>query len=98
MSIFRNNINKESDKNQKVIEKVKANIMLIKNSLSTLSNKYKNSFLNKMTLNLILVINLTDKWLWDIDTYNTNITRFLLMIMNELNEYGLEFCRLLPND
>jgi len=90
--------NNKSIKNKRVKNMVKKNIKYIINTLSTLTNSDNNYSLTKITLNLVLVNEFSKKWLWTFTKYNQKITWFLHFIINELNDYGLEFCKPIISD
>jgi len=88
----------EFDKVQTIMNTVEKYYEFIINSLYTLGKQYSNHNLKKITLNLITVLEFSNEWIWDKKAYKINLTKFFHYIINELNEYGIKFCRPLKYD
>jgi len=71
---------------------VKKNINIIIDKLSGVSKYTINHTLNKIIFNLVSVFHFAQQWLWSESERIENYTRFLQLIITELNDYGLAFC------
>jgi len=89
---------REDDHINQVIKEVNDNIMVIKNTFPILSSDFGNCSLKKVKLYLDSVIPFSNKFLSNTETYFMKNTRYLHLIINELNEFSLGSCKPLKYD
>jgi len=88
----------DHDKVQTIKNIVSKYYDFIINSLYTLGKQYSNHYLKKITLNLITVMEFSNALILDTNAYKIDQTKFFHFIINELNVYGIKFCRPIKYD
>jgi len=89
---LKRSIDIDMNRNKK-IKNVIDDIMVIKNTLFTLTNIFENHSLRKITLYLDSIIPFSWEDIMSTELYYINYTRFLHLVINALNECRLDFCK-----